>query len=138
MRKWIKEHFEDIKGVIRSHQLKKYRQCNGWKKNEKGQTTIYKSLHRKLRIEQHEHNKKKLRYPGRISTSCSTCSTHRVTAKRHEHHFIWKSCWKLVYVNQFGLILVFVLQHHPIMDFLYLLNTVLWLVVFQVWLQRYY
>jgi hypothetical protein len=50
---------------------------------------------------------KKLRYPERISTSCSTCSTHHVTAKRHEHHFIWKSCWKLVYVNQFGLILVF-------------------------------
>ena len=43
--------FEDTKDVIRSR-ISKNRQIQ-WQK-EKGQTMIYKTLHRKLRIEQHE------------------------------------------------------------------------------------
>ena len=42
--------FEDRKGVIRSRESKD-RQYNGKKKKDKGQTTIYKTLHRKLKIE---------------------------------------------------------------------------------------
>ena len=45
------ERFEDTKGVIRICKSKD-RQHNGQKK--KGQTTIYKTLHKKLKIEQHE------------------------------------------------------------------------------------
>ena len=37
-----------------SHRLKKERQYNGQKKGTKRQTMIYKTLHRKLKIEQHE------------------------------------------------------------------------------------
>ena len=43
---------EDTKGVIRSRKSKKETQHNGQKK--KGQATIYKTLHRKLKIEQKE------------------------------------------------------------------------------------
>jgi hypothetical protein len=39
--------------VIRSRKLKRDRQCNSQQK-EKEQTTIYKTLHRKLKIERHE------------------------------------------------------------------------------------
>jgi hypothetical protein len=46
----MKEKFEDTKGVIRSCKSKD-RQYNGAKrKKTKGQTTIYKTLHRKLRV----------------------------------------------------------------------------------------
>jgi len=38
--------FEDIKGVIRSRKSKKDRQYNAQIKRAKGQTTIYKTLHR--------------------------------------------------------------------------------------------
>jgi hypothetical protein len=49
------EEFEDTKGVIRSHQSnQKDWQCNGQKKMTTVQTTIYKTLHRKQEIEQHE------------------------------------------------------------------------------------
>ena len=44
--------FEDTKEVIRSRKSKKDRQDK--RKRIKGQTTIYKALHRKLKIEQHE------------------------------------------------------------------------------------
>ena len=37
-----------------SHRLKKERQYNGQKKGTTRQTMIYKKLHRKLKIEQHE------------------------------------------------------------------------------------
>ena len=38
----------------------------------KGQTTLYKTLHKKLKIEQHEPTNTggKLRYSGRVSSSC--------------------------------------------------------------------
>jgi hypothetical protein len=48
----LQEEFEDTKGVIRICKLKD-RQYNG-KKRQKGQTITHKSLHRKLKIEQHE------------------------------------------------------------------------------------
>jgi len=41
-----------------------------------GQTTIYKTLHQKLKIEQHEHHQKN---SGRVSSSWSTNDTRRVT-----------------------------------------------------------
>jgi hypothetical protein len=61
------EQFEDTKGVIRTRKSNKGRRYNG-----KGQTLIYKTLHRKLRIEQHETHKN----PGK---TCSICDIRRVT-----------------------------------------------------------
>ena len=49
---WMKDEFEDTKGIIISVN-----------RRTKGQTTIYKTPHRKLTIEQHEPHKK----PGVIS-----------------------------------------------------------------------
>jgi len=43
----------DIKEVSRSRKLKKDRQHSG-RKGQTGQTTIYKTLHRKLNNKQHE------------------------------------------------------------------------------------
>jgi len=51
---WIREKFENAKGVIWSCKWKKDRQYNCQNKRTKRQTMIYKSLHRKLRFEQHE------------------------------------------------------------------------------------
>ena len=42
---------EDTKWVIRICKQKKERQHNDQKKKNKGQTIIYKTLHRKLKIE---------------------------------------------------------------------------------------
>jgi len=48
----LKEEFEDTKGVIRIRISKKNRQHKSTKrKRTKGQTTIYKTLHIKLKIE---------------------------------------------------------------------------------------
>jgi len=44
---------EDTKGVIRIRISKKYNTM-AKRKRTKGQTTIYKTLHRKLTMEQHE------------------------------------------------------------------------------------
>jgi len=52
-KKKLFEEFEDTKGVIRIPKSKD-RQCNGQKKKDKktkGQTTIYNTLHIKLKIE---------------------------------------------------------------------------------------
>ena len=38
-------------------------------------------------------NTTKSRCSGRVSSSCSTIDTSRVTAKRHERHVMWKSCY---------------------------------------------
>ena len=56
VKQWMKmfnaqERFEDTKVVIRICKSKD-RQHKGQKK--KGQTTIYKTLHKKLKIEQHQ------------------------------------------------------------------------------------
>jgi hypothetical protein len=50
----MEEEFEDTKGVIRIRKSKKDRQHNGQKKKYKRQTTVYKTLHIKLKIEKHE------------------------------------------------------------------------------------
>jgi predicted component of viral defense system (DUF524 family) len=51
----IKEEFEDTKGVIRIRISKKDKTIQ-WKKEKrtKGQTMIYKTLHRKLKIEKRD------------------------------------------------------------------------------------
>jgi hypothetical protein len=54
----FKEKFKDTKGTIRSLKLKNDRQYNGQKKRTKGQAMIYKSLCRKLKIEQHVKNRR--------------------------------------------------------------------------------
>jgi len=51
----LQDKSEDTKGVIR-RRTSKDRQCKC--QHKKGQTTIYKTLHRKLKIEQHEHHLK--------------------------------------------------------------------------------
>jgi hypothetical protein len=52
-----KKKSEDTKGVIRSYKLKETKyDCQ--KKKIIGQPVIYKALHRKLKIEQHEPHKK--------------------------------------------------------------------------------
>ena len=48
------EKFEETKWAIRSRKSKKNRQYNDQKWNNKAQTMIYKTVHRKLKIEQHE------------------------------------------------------------------------------------
>jgi hypothetical protein len=48
---------------------------------EKGQTTIFKTLHRKLKIGQHEPHIKtggELMCSGNVDSSCSTSGTRRV------------------------------------------------------------
>jgi hypothetical protein len=47
---------EDTKGVIRIRLSKKYNTM-AKRKRTKGQTTIYKTVHRKLKMEQHEPTK---------------------------------------------------------------------------------
>ena len=47
-------NFKDTKGVDRNRKSKKDKQHSGKRKSRKGQTTIYKTLHIKLKIEQHE------------------------------------------------------------------------------------
>ena len=49
------EKFEDIKGVIRSRNSKKGRQYNTQLNRTRGQTKQIKTLHRKLKLDQHEH-----------------------------------------------------------------------------------
>ena len=75
---WLGKKFEDIKGVIIFCKSKD-RQHNCQKKI--GQTTIYKILHRKQKIEKHEPDKGRgeLRCSGRVSKPCSTSDTRRVT-----------------------------------------------------------
>jgi len=53
------EKFEDIKGVIKKNPNKSKDNTIQWP-NEKGQTMIYKTLCRKLKIEIYEHHKKNL------------------------------------------------------------------------------
>jgi hypothetical protein len=53
--------FEDTKAIVRSHKLKN-RQYNS--KKRKRQTMVSKTLHRKLKIEQHEPLLKLVVYSG--------------------------------------------------------------------------
>jgi hypothetical protein len=52
----LTKKFENTKGVIRSRKLEEDRQDNGNIKKDKGQTMVYKSLHRQLKVEKHEHH----------------------------------------------------------------------------------
>jgi len=54
VKKVLEEKFEDTKGVIRSCKLKDRQHNDQTKTKIKRQTTIYKILHRKIKIEQHE------------------------------------------------------------------------------------
>jgi len=58
----------------------------------KGQTTIYKTLHRKQTKDRATRNSLKkpreLRCFGRVSRFYSNSDIRRVTVKRHEHHLI--------------------------------------------------
>jgi len=49
----MKEDFEDIERIFRIHNLRKD-STKARRKGTTGQTTICKTLHRKLKIEQHE------------------------------------------------------------------------------------
>jgi hypothetical protein len=64
-----------------------------------------------------------VRCSRKVSNSCSTCDTHSVTVKRHEHHLIWKLCWKPVYVNKYNSIIFFLhkteIQYSPIFMTIY-------------------
>ena len=72
-----------------------------------------KRTNHKQRSTKHTHNTKdratrtllktevELRCSGRVSSSCSTSDTHRVTDKRHKHHLTWKPCWTPVCVNKY-------------------------------------
>ena len=56
---YIKEKFEDTEGVIRSRTSMNDSQYNGQKKKE--QTMIFKTPHRKLKIEQQERIQTRIR-----------------------------------------------------------------------------
>ena len=66
------------------------------RKWKNGQTTTSKTLHRKLKIMQHEPPKfgGEFRCSGRVGSFCSSSDTRRghVTVQRHECHLVWKSC----------------------------------------------
>ena len=57
-----------------------------------------KKLHRKVTIDQHEYHKKKKNAPDagaleQQAVPAFTSGICRVTAKRHAHHVMCKSCW---------------------------------------------
>ena len=92
-------------GVIISRKSKNDRQYNGQKIKDKKvnndqENTSQKTKDWSTRTPQkpgmNEH-----RWSGRVSSSCSSSVTRRVTVKRHEHHLIKKSCWTPVYVNKY-------------------------------------
>ena len=65
-------------------------------KGEKGQTTIYKILHRKLKIEHHDPPP-----PGRVNSSCSTITVFEITQYRRKNSiagriFARNTCNKIV------------------------------------------
>jgi hypothetical protein len=76
----LEEEFQYYKRVIRISNSKKGRQHNDQKK--KPHTMIHKTLHRKLKIEQHEPHYKtgvELRCCGRTGSSYSTSDTQSNT-----------------------------------------------------------
>jgi len=93
------EEVEDIKVVIRIRKSKKDRQHNGHNKmgkrtNNHLQKTKDRTTRTPLQIGGEQ------RCSGKVSSSCSTSDTRRVTVKWHEPHLTWKSCWTKVYVNK--------------------------------------
>ena len=98
----LSEKLEDKKWIIRSRKPKD-RQYSGQKKNNKEKTRVYKTLHKKINDRTTRTPLKSFSEPmcsGRVSSSCSTNETRRVTVRRHEHYLIWKSYWTPVYVDK--------------------------------------
>jgi hypothetical protein len=77
--------FEDTKGVIRRRNRRRTDNIRAKRKSSKGQTTIYKTLHGKLKIDKHEPHKKKSEpaCSGRDNSSNPTCDTRGVRQKRN-------------------------------------------------------
>ena len=50
----IQQKYKDTNGITRSPKSQKNRQHNGQNKKDEKDKQIYKTLHRKLKIEQHE------------------------------------------------------------------------------------
>jgi 4-diphosphocytidyl-2C-methyl-D-erythritol kinase len=98
----MEEKFEDTKGVITRHKSKKDRQHIGQKKKDHKTNNDLQDITKKTKdrvTRTPSKNRDELRCSGRISSSCSTCDTRRLIAKRHEHHQIWKSCRIPVNIN---------------------------------------
>jgi hypothetical protein len=69
----------------------------------KGQTTIYKTLHRKTKTRVTRTPLKtggELMFSGRVNSSCSTSDDRCITAKGRENHLTWKSCWIPACINK--------------------------------------
>jgi len=84
---------EETKGVIKNNSMSK--------KRTKGKTTIHTTLYRKLNFDQCEPTKigDVFRCSGREYSRCFTCDIRRITAKRHEYHLTWKSCYSVPLID---------------------------------------
>jgi hypothetical protein len=79
---YSKEKFEDTKRVIRIHKSKKDRQHNGQKKKYKRSNNDLQSITHKTKDRVTRTPLKtdgELGCTGKVSSSCSTCGTQRVT-----------------------------------------------------------
>jgi len=90
----IHKKFDDTKWVIKSCNLKD-RQYNGQQK--KAQKDKWRSIKHYTELKIETHRGELTRF-WRVSSSCSTSATRRVTAKWHEYYLSWKACWTPVYV----------------------------------------
>ena len=72
------------------------------KRKEKRLTIVHKTLHVKLKINQHEPNENRngLTCSGNVNSSCFPSGNSRVIFKWHEHHLIWKSCWTCISIRK--------------------------------------
>ena len=68
----------------------KDRQYNNLSKKDKRTINDVQNTTQKI---SYNMNPTKSRCFGRVSSSCSTIYTSRVTAKRHKRHVMWKSCY---------------------------------------------
>ena len=78
---YVLKIFEDPKSHYKAANRRKTNNTMAKRKRTKGQTTTYKTLHRKQKIEQRKPIKTQgeLMCPGSVSSSCSTNGTRRVT-----------------------------------------------------------
>lgn len=67
----------------------------------KRQTSIHKTLHRKLESKMKSTtNRDELRQVYREGArSCSTSGTNRFTVKSYEHHMTWEWCWRSIFYS---------------------------------------
>ena len=80
---------------------KKDRKYNGQTKKDKRTNNYVPSITQKTKdraIPTRLNTGDELMCAGRASSSCSTCVTRRVSAKRHEHHLLWKR--SIVHINR--------------------------------------